>query len=71
VQRPYVFETTALGAAYLAGLAVGFWDSQDDIKKHWHAQGVYDPIMRQAERLRLAQGWAKAVNSAKSWVTHD
>lgn len=71
VQRPQIFETTALGAAYLAGLAVGFWDSQEDIQACWRGQKVYEPVMRQAERLRLAQGWSKAVTSAKSWVTDD
>lgn len=71
VQRPQVFETTALGAAYLAGLAVGFWDSQEDIQKHWQAQEVYNPVMRQADRLRLVNGWDKAVASAKSWVSDD
>ncbi len=71
VQRPRVFETTALGAAYLAGLAVGFWDSQEDIQKHWQAQEIYNPAMRQAERLRLVNGWDKAITSAKSWVSDD
>lgn len=71
VQRPQIFETTALGAAYLAGLAVGFWKSQEDILKCWQGPQVYEPVMRQAERLRLAQGWSKAVASAKSWVSDD
>ncbi len=71
VQRPHVFETTALGAAYLAGLAVGFWNSPEDIQKHWQVQKAYKPNMRQADRLRLVRGWDKAVASAKSWVTDD
>ena len=71
VQRPQVFETTALGAAYLAGLAVGFWDSQEDIQKHWQAQEIYNPAMREAERLRMIKGWDKAITSAKSWVSDD
>lgn len=71
VQRPQVFETTALGAAYLAGLAVGFWDSQDDIRRRWQAHGVYTPSMKPGDRLRLYQGWSKAVASAKGWVSDD
>ena len=71
VQRPRIFETTALGAAYLAGLAVGFWDSPEEIRKYWQADQVYRPAMRQAQRLRLAAGWDKAVASAKSWVSDD
>lgn len=71
VQRPQVFETTALGAAYLAGLAVDFWHSPEDIQKQWQMQKSYQPVMRQADRLRLERGWDKAVTSAKSWVTDD
>lgn len=68
VQRPQIFETTALGAAYLAGLAVGFWKDQDEIRKLWQVDGTYQPQVSAAERLRLLQGWANAVKSAKTWV---
>lgn len=68
VQRPQVFETTALGAAYLAGLAVGFWESQDEIRQLWQVDRTYMPQLDPEERLRLLKGWAAAVNSAKSWV---
>ncbi len=71
VQRPQVFETTALGAAYLAGLAVGFWDSQEDIRERWKADGTYTPAMRPGDRLMLFKGWSKAVTSAKSWVSDE
>lgn len=71
VQRPQIFETTSLGAAYLAGLAVGFWASQEDIYKHWQADQVYVPAMKEAHRLRLFKDWTKAVVSAKSWVSND
>ncbi|MDI9484711.1 MAG: glycerol kinase GlpK [Bacillota bacterium] len=71
VQRPRIFETTALGAAYLAGLAVGFWNSPEEIREYWQADQVYKPEMRQAQRLRLAKGWDKAIASAKSWVSDD
>lgn len=68
VQRPQVFETTALGAAYLAGLAVGFWEDQDEIRTLWRVDRKYEPQLGPEERLRLLEGWASAVNSAKSWV---
>lgn len=71
VQRPQVFETTALGAAYLAGLAVGFWENQDEIRASWQVDQTYEPKMSAADRLRLFTGWNKAVESAKSWVSDD
>lgn len=71
VQRPQIFETTALGAAYLAGLAVGFWDNKEDIRNRWKTDQSYQPTMREADRLRLYNGWNKAINSAKSWVSDD
>lgn len=71
VQRPQIFETTALGAAYLAGLAVGFWASKEDIHRLWKEDQAYAPAMREADRLRLFNGWTKAVRSAKSWVSDD
>lgn len=71
VQRPQIFETTALGAAYLAGLAVGFWESQEDIRSRWQVDQKYKPQLSAAERLRLFKGWTRAVKSAKSWVSDD
>jgi len=68
VQRPRVFETTALGAAYLAGLAVGFWESREEIRRLWQVDRTYEPQLGPEERRRLLEGWAEAVKSAKSWV---
>ncbi|WP_428908383.1 glycerol kinase GlpK [Niallia sp. Krafla_26] len=64
VQRPKLNETTALGAAYLAGLAVGFWKSQDEIAKQWSIEKTFSPTMEKKESRRLYSGWKKAVNAA-------
>ncbi len=67
VVRPKVAETTALGAAYLAGLAVGFWKSQVDIARQWQADKRFTPAMKPAARNRIAKGWARALSRAKAW----
>jgi len=64
VERPIVNETTALGAAYLAGLAVGFWDSQEEIAKQWAIDRKFDPSMTEENRTELYEGWKKAVKAA-------
>jgi glycerol kinase len=64
VVRPRVNETTALGAAYLAGLAVGFWKSQAEIAKQWQTDRRFTPSMKRAERTRIADGWARALKQA-------
>lgn len=64
VERPLINETTALGAAYLAGLAVGFWKDQSEIAKHWHLDRSFEPDMEQVEREALYTGWQKAVKAA-------
>lgn len=64
VERPGINETTALGAAYLAGLAVGFWDSQEEIAKQWAVEQTFLPAMAEEKRESLYQGWKKAVNAA-------
>lgn len=61
VFRPKCIETTALGAAYLAGLAVGFWESKDDIKNNWAVDKVFTPTMTDARKNELVKGWHKAV----------
>ena len=61
VERPVVTETTALGAAYLAGLAVGYWHDQQEIEAQWRAGKVFEPRMRESERARLYDGWKQAV----------
>lgn len=67
VLRPVIAETTALGAAYLAGLAVGFWASEDEVKTKWAVDGKYDPNMATPDRDRLYAGWQKAVGRALDW----
>jgi glycerol kinase len=67
VVRPKVTETTALGAAYLAGLAVGFWKDQADIAKQWQADKVFKPGMKAPVRNKIATGWKKALTRAKKW----
>ena len=62
VIRPKVTETTALGAAYLAGLAVGFWESIDDVKKQWQSERVFTPSMDEATVKAAKAGWAEAIS---------
>ncbi len=68
VQRPIVTETTALGAAYLAGLAVGFWESQEEIAEQWQLERTFEPAMSADERESLYAGWQKAVERARHWA---
>lgn len=67
VVRPQVPETTALGAAYLAGLAVGFWKDRNDIAQHWQADRRFTPAMKPAARRKLVAGWTKALARSKAW----
>ena len=67
VVRPKVAETTALGAAYLAGLAVGFWKSQADIARQWQADKTFTPAMKPASRKKIASGWERALGRSKAW----
>ncbi|MFJ7728863.1 glycerol kinase GlpK [Neobacillus sp. NPDC097160] len=64
VERPIINETTALGAAYLAGLAVGFWDSQEEIAKQWAIDRQFIPKMTEENRIGLYDGWKRAVKAA-------
>ena len=68
VRRPMIRETTALGAAYLAGLATGVWSSLDDIRRQWTLDKLYEPAMEEEKRQKLVAGWHKAVRRAKDWV---
>jgi glycerol kinase len=68
VVRPAVTETTALGAAYLAGLAVGFWSSPDEIARQWRADLRLEPSMPRADADRLRERWREAVSRSKGWV---
>ncbi len=67
VYRPEVVETTALGAAYLAGLAVKFWDNKEDLKKNWQLNKAFEPHMDEAQREELYIGWLKAVRRTMNW----
>ena len=67
VVRPKVAETTALGAAYLAGLAVGYWKNQADIARQWQIDKRFTPAMKPAVRTRIAKGWVRALGRAREW----
>ncbi len=67
VYRPRCIETTALGAAYLAGLAVGYWSSLDDVRNNWSVNKVFTPELDEEKRRKLLHGWHKAVKCAQLW----
>lgn len=67
VQRPKVAETTALGAAYLAGLAVGFWSSAQELAEHWAVDRTFEPQMSADQREKLYANWKRAVERAMHW----
>ena len=71
INRPKVVETTALGAAYLAGLAVGFYSSKDDIKNSWIIDKEFKPNMEEAKRANLYKGWKRAVQRSLDWAKED
>ncbi len=71
VIRPTVKETTALGAALLAGLTVGFWDNLDEISKRWTLKKTYTPHMESSRRKELLFGWHKAIEHAKGWLNFE
>ena len=71
VIRPVVAETTALGAAYAAGIAVGFWNGEEDVVKNWAEDKRWEPKMDDAERDRLYRNWKKAVTKTFDWVDAD
>jgi glycerol kinase len=68
VARPKIAETTALGAAYAAGLAIGFWESFDDLRDNWHISQTWEPQMELSEREKLFKGWLKAIERTYNWV---
>jgi glycerol kinase len=68
VVRPTVAETTSLGAAYAAGLAVGFWEELEDTRENWGVDKTWDPAMDEATRSDLFAGWKKAVTRSFDWV---
>jgi glycerol kinase len=71
VVRPKIIETTALGAAYLAGLAVGYWKSVEDIQGYWAADQRYKPEMEEDKRTKLVKGWHRAVDAVLAWSRED
>jgi glycerol kinase len=71
VRRPAVGETTALGAAYLAGLAVGYWNDLDDVRRNWALDREFAPRIDQHERDRRYKRWTRAVERARDWARDD
>ncbi len=71
VHRPVCVETTAMGAAYLAGLAVGYWASKEDVIKNWAVDGIFKPEIEAEERDAMVKGWNKAVKYAYGWAKED
>ena len=71
VNRPVCVETTAMGAAYLAGLAVGYWKDKEDVRQNWQMDRVFEPAIEEKERRRRLKGWKKAVRQAYDWARED
>jgi glycerol kinase len=71
VERPVVRETTALGAAYLAGLAVGFWRDLNEVGKNWALERTFTPAMKRERRETLLAGWKRAVERSLAWAEKD
>ena len=67
VVRPTMVETTALGAAYLAGLAVGFWKDLEELNSKWQVDQIFSPNIQQEQRALHIQGWARAINATNNW----
>ena len=68
IQRAQIAETTALGAAYLAGLAAGLWRDTSDIEKLWRSSANYEPLMSTEQREVLYANWKRAVERARGWI---
>ena len=71
VKRPSCIETTAMGAAYLAGLSVGYWKSKEDVLKNWAVDRTMEPSITQEERKQRIKGWKKAVKYAFDWAREE
>ncbi|MBY0396056.1 MAG: glycerol kinase, partial [Thermoleophilia bacterium] len=69
VERPMVTETTALGAAYLAGLAVGLWRDTAELEANWALDRRFEPAMARAQRAALRRTWARAVERVRGWAS--
>lgn len=68
VKRPTITETTALGVAYLAGLAVGYWKDKEEIAAKWHLSHAFHPQMEEEQRSKNYHGWQKAIQKAQGWI---
>ena len=68
VIRPQVTETTALGAAYLAGLAVGYWKNMEEIQEQWQVDRIFEPAMSEDERKNSSKQWQRAIKATQSWA---
>ena len=71
VQRPQCVETTAMGAAYLAGLAVGYWKSKEEVHKNWAIDRKFEPSIPEERRAKKILGWNKAVKYAYGWAKEE
>ena len=71
VKRPVCVETTAMGAAYLAGLAVGYWESKEDVLRNWAIDRVFEPEICMEDRENRIRGWNKAVKCAYGWAKEE
>jgi glycerol kinase len=71
VIRPRITETTALGAAYAAGLAVGFWEGLDALRKNWEIDRTWEPNMSAEIRKKECKGWKKAVTKTFDWIEDE
>ena len=71
VQRPHCIETTAMGASYLAGLAVGYWNSKEDVIKNWQIDCTFNPSLSEEQRASKIKGWNKAIKYAYGWAKEE
>jgi glycerol kinase len=71
VVRPKIIETTALGAAYLAGLGAGYWKGGDEIDAQWQAERIFEPRMARDQAGQLRAQWHRALARAADWAAHD
>jgi glycerol kinase len=71
VIRPQCVETTAMGAAFLAGLAINYWKDLEELKENWALGNVFESTMEENQRQELLKGWKRAVRAAESWAVED
>ena len=71
IVRPECIETTALGAAYLAGLAVGYWKDKEEIRKNWKISRIFENSMEKEQQEKLIKGWKRAVKCAICWSEEE